>query len=374
MLRSIVWAGLSVCCFMGNAVAQPALPADIEYQIKERIAEGHHQGVMIAYLDQSGVQYHGFGQVSLKESTAPDENSIFEIASLTKGFTALLIADLGVDVEESLDAYIPELTRVSEKTGQPVTIESLLTHTAGLPRDASNVRRNDSNRYFDYTVADLKTFLTSPPSQFGAPEYRYSNVGFAVLEHAIEERTGSTYEELLDERVFQKLGLTSTYTHYPENTDATIVTGFNMGKTTEAIDTGQFPAMGGLQTTAKDMMIYLGAQIGLVSTRLAPAIERTHDVIYRSDERTLTSGWRVLDRPETDQTIYHFSGGSNGFVSFAAFDKDNQKAVVVLVSGRGWFSDLGFKLLDPTYPLRDPGPAKKASIWERLASWFSGAF
>jgi len=79
-----------------------------------------------------------------------------------------------------------------------------------------------------------------------------------------------------------------------------------------------------------------------------------------------------MSRPETGQTIYHFSGGTNGFRSFVAFDKDNQKAVVVLVSGSGWFSDLGFKLLDPTYPLNDPDPVEPPSLWGRFRQWLAG--
>lgn len=371
MFRSTL-IGILFAFFYGeDALAQNTLPHDIELQINERILEGHHQGLIIGYLDQSGTKYYGFGKVSPTSGAVPTENSVFEIGSLTKGFTALLIADLGLDINENLDVYVPELKGISEQIGKPITMESLLTHTAGLRRDPTNVTRNDANRYSDYSVADLEEFLRGYTDGEFKPQYSYSNVGFAVLEHAIEKKTGATYEALLADHVFQELGMTNTYINVPISAQERMVTGFNRGRTPDAIDTGLFPAMGGVLSTARDMLAYLNVHIGLEPSRLNSAAIQTHQQIYQDEKYTLSSGWRIMKRPETEQTIYHFSGGTNGFRSFVAFDRDNQKAVVVLVSGSGWFSDLGFKLLDPTYPLNDPDPVDPPSFWERFLEWLA---
>jgi hypothetical protein len=99
----------------------------------------------------------------------------------------------------------------------------------------------------------------------------------------------------------------------------------------------------------------------LVPNPLSAAIEKTLVELFSDDETTLSLGWRIYRNEESGKTIYHFTGGSTGFVSFAAFDPTNQKAVVVLVNGTRWFSDLGFKVLDSTYPLKDPGPRAEES-------------
>lgn len=347
------------------APVEQELPGDIRGQTQKRIDDGHHLGTVIGVIDKSGTRYYGFGRKSLASDAVPDEDSIFEIASITKCFTAVLIAELELDgkvsVAEPIDHYLPVFKRILKDSDRTITLESLMTHTSGLPRNPPNTDPNDDDRYKNYSVNDLQAFLGNYSIDSSPSGYHYSNAGLIVLEHAIETKLGATYEKLMDNRVLRVLGMNDTYFTVPLEKADKLVTGFRDGAATDALDVGQFPAMGGLRTTAKDMLTFLGAQVGLIPTSLSPAIAATHDERYVDDDRAISLGWRILRREESGKTIYHFSGGSNGFVSFAAFDLENQKAVIVLVNGRGWFSDLGFRLLDPTYPLNDPGPPVKPS-------------
>jgi CubicO group peptidase (beta-lactamase class C family) len=310
-------------------------------------------------IDRSGRHFYGFGRTSLTDDTLPDERSIFEIASVTKGFTAILVADLEidgwVDTTAPIGRYVPTLKRTDD-AAQHITLERLLTHTAGLPRNPSNTDNDDNNRYKNYSTEDLEAFLRSWTVTSDAPGYSYSNAGLMIVEQAIENEMGQTYEELMRERVLDKLGMSDTFFTVPDEKRDRLVTGFRGGVSTPELDVGQYPAMGGLRSTADDMLTYLGAHIGLVSSSLHPAIDKALDERFSDGEITLSLGWRISRDEGSGKTIYHFTGGSAGFVSFAAFDRVNQRAVVVLVNGTRWFSDLGFKVLDDTYPLRDPEP------------------
>ncbi len=336
------------------------LPADIRVQAQERIDEGFHLGTVIGVIDRSGRRFYGFGQTSMTDGTLPDKHSIFEIASITKGFTAILVADLEIDGLVSTTApigrYVPTLRRADTDAAQYITLERLLTHTAGLPRNPTNTDDNDDDRYKNYSTEDLETFLSNWTIYPATPSYSYSNAGLMVVEHAIESEIGRTYEELMEERVLDKLRMHDTFFTVPKKKRDRLVTGFRNGVSTTEMDVGQYPAMGGLRSTADDMLTYLGAHIGLVPNPLNSAIDKALVERFSDGEITLTLGWRISRNEESGKTIYHFTGGSTGFVSFAAFDPVNQKAVVVLVNGTRWFSDLGFKVLDPTYPLKDPGP------------------
>jgi D-alanyl-D-alanine-carboxypeptidase/D-alanyl-D-alanine-endopeptidase len=336
------------------------LPADIRVQAQERIDEGFHLGTVIGVIDRSGRRFYGFGQTSMTDGTLPDKHSIFEIASITKGFTAILVADLEIDGRVSTTApigrYVPTLRRADTDAAQYVTLERLLTHTAGLPRNPTNTDDNDDDRYKNYSTEDLEAFLSSWTINPVAPSYSYSNAGLIVAEYAIETEIGRTYEDLMEERVLDKLGMYDTFFSVPNEKRDRLVTGFRNGVSTTEMDVGQYPAMGGLRSTADDMLTYLGAHIGLVPSPLSSAIDKTLEERFSNEEITLSLGWRISRNEESGKTIYHFTGGSTGFVSFAAFDRVNQKAVVVLVNGTRWFSDLGFKVLDPTYPLNDPEP------------------
>ena len=117
------------------------------------------------------------------------------------------------------------------------------------------------------------------------------------------------------------------------------------------MDTGEFQAMGGLRSTAKDMLKFLGAQLGMQPTTLSAAIKETHKIRFKDDNHVMGLGWEILERKESGKTIYYHKGGTPGFSSFAGFNIEDQIGVVVLINGRRYFSDLGFKLLDPTYPL-----------------------
>ena len=357
--RELVFLGTLLLAQRSSAAAtQEQLPSDVCQQIQERINEGYHLGTVIGVIDETGSRYYSFGKMSLATDVEPDENSIFEIGSITKCFTALLVADLELDgklsVSDPIDKYVPVFRDAMKGSDQTITLESLMTHTSGLPRNPLNTDPNDDDRYRNYSVGDLQSFLENYSVGSSEAGYSYSNAGILILEHAIETKLGKSYEELMTSRVLVELGMNDSFFDVPEERADDIVIGFRDGVETDAVDVGMFPAMGGLRSTAKDMLTFLGAQIGLIPTSLSDAILATHDERYADEDMVLSLGWRISHREESGRTIYNFTGGTTGFVSFAAFDLENQKGVVVLVNGRRWFSDLGFRILDSTYPLNDP--------------------
>jgi len=363
-IRKLIFLGTILFCQESYAaITQQKLPSDVSQQALERIDEGYHLGTVIGVIDETGTRYYSFGRMSLARDAVPDENSVYEIGSITKCFTAVLVTDLELDgklsVTDPIDDYLPVFKDVMMDSDRTITLESLMTHTSGLPRNPLNTDPNDDDRYKNYSVEDLQDFLANYAVSSSQTGYSYSNAGILVLEHAIETKLGKSYEELMTSRVLGELGMNDSFFAVPEGKTDDMAIGFRDGVQTDAVDVGQFPAMGGLRTTAKDMLTYLGAQVGLIPTPLSDAIAATHDIRYADENVVLSLGWRILHREESGKTIYHFSGGTNGIVSFAAFDLENQKGVVILVNGRRWFSDLGFRLLDPTYPLNDPDPPPK---------------
>ncbi len=350
---------LMIVTILSNLPAGNAneLPEDVNHQAQVRIDTGYHLGTVIGIIDNNGSRFYGFGQMSLTDHKKPNKNSIFEIGSLTKPFTTLLLAALEtegkMDFNEPVKNYVPALRNAIGNNGKSSTLKNLVTHTAGLPRNPDNTRRDDSNRFADYTVQDLNEFLSTYSFEGGTPEYSYSNLGFLILEHAIENELKSSYETLLQEKILDRLNLNDTHFDVPNSKRQRLVAGFRAGEITDEVNLGEFPAMGGLKSTAEDMLRFLGAQIGLVPSNLHKPIKLIQSEVYSDDEISMSLGWEILKREESGKTIYKFSGGTNGFVSFMAFDAEAQIGVVVLVNGTRYFSDLALKILDPTYPLRD---------------------
>lgn len=331
------------------------LPADIEKETQNRIDLGYHLGTVIGIIDKDGARYYGFGQMSLTDSLQPDGNSIFEIASITKTFTTALVADLelsgDIEINASIEQYMPVFKRASSKSKRTITLEDLINHTSGLPRNPSNTTTDDSNRYQDYSLEDLNEFLSNFTIEDSTKTYLYSNLAYLVLENAIESKMGTNYESLMQQRILDGLDMNDTHFVVPNEMRDRLVVPFRAGKHVEELDMGDFPAGGGLKTTAKDMLRFLEAQLGLYPTTLDKAFALTQVERFSTNEETLGMAWGILERKESGKTIHYHKGGSNGFRSFAGFNIEGQIGVVVLTNGHRWYSDLGFKILDPTYPL-----------------------
>lgn len=334
---------------------QQKLPADIEKETQKRIELGYHLGTVIGIIDKDGTRYYGFGQKSLSDDSTPDENSIFEIGSVTKTFTSTLLSDLNqkgeIRIQDSIQTYLPIFSNVLAKNNKIITLENLSTHTSGLPRDPFNMDVNDDYRYRDYSIEKLNDFLSNYMLDSIPNSFNYSNLGVLVIEHAIESKMNKTYESLIIERVINVLGMSDTEFKVSKDKRQRLVTGYKNGQQTDELDIGEFQAMGGLRSTAKDMLKFLGAHLGMYPTSLNDALKKTHNIYFEDDNTAMGLGWEILKRKESGKTIHYHKGGTPGFVSFAGFNIEDQIGVVVLVNGRQYFSDLGFKLLDPTYPL-----------------------
>ena len=338
-----------------NDNVEKKLPTDIEKETQKRIELEYHLGTVIGIIDKDGTRYYSFGQKSLADDSKPDENSIFEIGSVTKTFTSSLLSDLNqkgeISIQDSIQTYLPIFKNVVAKNNKIITLENLSTHTSGLPRDPFNMDVNDDYRYRDYSIEKLNDFLSNYTLDSMPNTYSYSNLGVVIVELAIESKMNKTYESLIKERVTDVLDMSDTEFKVSKDKRPRLVKGYRYGKEIDALDTGEFQAMGGLRSTAKDMLKFLGAQLGMQPTSLSDAIKETHTIRFKDGNNIMGLGWEILERKESGKTIYYHKGGTTGFSSFAGFNIEDQIGVVVLINGRRYFSDLGFKILDPTYPL-----------------------
>ena len=346
---------LSVLLFSCSNKNQQKLPSDIEKETQNRITLGYHLGTVIGVIDKNGTHYYGFGKKSLSDNSTPDKNSIFEIGSVTKTFTSTLLSDLNlkgeIRIQDSIQTYLPVFKNILAKSNKNITLENLSTHTSGLPREPFNMDADSDHRYRDYSIEKLNTFLSGYKLDSIPGSYSYSNLGVLIVEQAIESKMNKTYESLITERITNVLQMTDTQFKVSKNKRSRLVTGYRNGKEADELDLGEFQAMGGLRSTAEDMLKYLGAQIGLNPTSLNGAIKETQNVHFEDDDIVMGLGWEILKRKESGKIIHYHKGGTNGFISFAGFNIEDQIGVVILINGKRYFSDLGFKLLDSTYPL-----------------------
>ena len=149
----------------------------------------------------------GRGRLDQSDPRVPDIDTVFEIGSITKVFTALLLADMvlrGVVAwDEPVARLLPASVHVPRFGERQITLLDLATHTSGLPRMPSNFHPADpGDPYADYTVGQLYDFLDDTMlSRTPGTAYEYSNLGYGLLGHALARRSGSGFEELVRARI-----------------------------------------------------------------------------------------------------------------------------------------------------------------------------
>ena len=173
-------------------------------------------GIVAGVIDEDGRRIVAHGSLAHEDSRPLDGDTVFEIGSITKVFTTLLLADMVARGEAALDEPVARLlpagVAVPDRNGQQIRLIDLATHTAGLPRSPTDMPDADwSNPFADYTVERLYAFLAGVRlgRDIGAG-FAYSNLGLGLLGHALALRAGADYEALLRRRITGPLGMSDT--------------------------------------------------------------------------------------------------------------------------------------------------------------------
>lgn len=326
------------------------LPANVLQAARSRIAAGEYPVLVIAVVDgkQSGI--YGFGK--LADGKAPDGDTVFEIGSVTKTFTGLLLAnaiETGIEKpDEPIAQVLPQLT-IPSRNGKFITLGNLATQYSGLPRLPDNMKPSDvSNPYADYDAGKLKAFLTgyALPRDPGS-RYEYSNLGFGLLGYALAAHAHESYGELVSNLILQPLDMSMSGTELSPSMRAHLAAGHDgTGKVTENWDWTALAGAGAIKSTGADMLRYLEANMGILKTSLYPAMQLAQEP--RADvSGNEKIGFAWMTQTSKDGSVIWHNGMTGGYASFIGFTADGSRGVVVLTNIEQTVDDVGFATLLP---------------------------
>jgi len=331
-------------------------------------------GMAVGIIDPNGRRVVTYGARAKDDPRMLDGDTIFEIGSVTKVFTSLLLADMVSRQEVGLDdpaaKYLPETVQMPERSGKSITLHDLATHTSGLPRLPGNLKLTDPrNPYAGYSVDDLYQFLSgyTLPRDPGS-EVEYSNLGAGLLGHLLGRRAGTDYESLIRRRVTEPLRMPDTGITLSSSTKQRMATGHNSALA--PVGNWDLPSLAGagaLRSSANDMLTFLAAFLGYTESPLAPAMKAMLDVCRPLGKAKMGLGWFLL--PADGREIAMHDGGTGGFCSFLGCDPNERIGVVVLSNA---FTpcgvvDIGMHLLNPKAPLANPEPPRPAAEHTEIA-------
>jgi len=360
---------------------QPTFPSDAE--LKALLAERMRRngvGEVVGMIDASGRRVVAHGRAGGAEYRALDGDTIFQIGSVTKGLTTLLLADMVQRGEVSLDQpisdFLPPEVRL-HIVGRPITLRDLATHRSGLPPMPDNFDLSaEPDPYEAYTVEQLYEFLSSyVPEYAPGAQARYSNLGVSLLGRLLAHRAGTDYETLLSERVLEPLGMKSSAITPTAEQQARVAQGHDRYlRPVRTWEMRVMPASGSLRSSANDMLTLIAAYLGRVDAPLREAM-----AIQLGERIPTERGWQALGWGIRADGIVTHSGGKQGYRSAVAFDPANGRGVVVLANARTYDEpmDLALHLLAgdpldpaPAAPPRVPIVEVDPALLDRYAGWY----
>jgi CubicO group peptidase (beta-lactamase class C family) len=391
MLRArfvLVWLALSVCVAAQDREARlrEAYARLDQFAAREMLALST-PGISLALTDRNGLLHtatYGYSDVKLKKPVTPD--TLFEIGSISKSFTAVTLLQLmeqgKFDPQQPIKKYLPWFSIHSYYP--PITGHAILTHTAGLPRDRDDI---PSALYQAAAVRDRTAAYE------GGKHFAYSNIGYQILGYTVEEITGHPNAEEMKHRIFEPLGMTQSEPRFTHDTYAKLATGYAPlyddrpyrpgAPLIEATWLEYAAGDGAIVSTAADAATYLrmllnhgmgpngrilsDASFALLTQR---AVKRDDDTYY---------GYGINNRTVDGHNYIGHSGGMAGYSSRIEGDLDLGIGVTVLCNsslGAGHVVKYAMQLLRAVYENRDlpPLPEGDSPLVVKNAADYAGTY
>ncbi|WP_158628885.1 serine hydrolase domain-containing protein [Dyella choica] len=355
-MRKITWisCALMLACTttQSSTMASPvlsdnpvrsALDRAVDQAARDLFRNSCHVGLSVVVREGSSSYFYNYGSISRSKPQLPTRQNIYELASVTKTFTATLaaqaVAEGRMEPDRDFQTYLPGRYTNLSWQGKPMTLRTLLTHRSGMPRDIPDTDALFAeNNYATRPIHMLALFqgfgrdrflsalhevkLRSEPGTNEA----YSNAGFLVVGLGLEQIYGKPFETLVRERITQPQGMTSTGFTIAAADRTRLVSGYDRDRRSVPYRPQSAGAAWGLYATPQDMAKYLRLQLDSRD----PAISVSHDPLVGSADNGEAMAWNLgLDN---DQRMLWHGGGSFGMSSQVVLYPGQHQGMVLLAN------------------------------------------
>jgi CubicO group peptidase (beta-lactamase class C family) len=294
------------------------------------------RGVVEVRLGDEVLLSRGFGQADVTRNAPNELDTRFRIASLTKQFTALAVLVLReqgkLEVSDLVCTHLPSCPA----TWRAITIEHLLTHTAGL-YNFTDIGTAEADRYLaEYGPTPtpdqlIQTFVHRPLEFPPGSRWEYNNSGYVLLGALVERLSGHTYAQFLEDEIFDPLAMSDTAYQPDEQADANDAVGYRDWTTpVDPLSDAVAFASGGIRSTAADL-----ARWNRFLLAGAPAIVEPDTLAQFLRPRVAAEpgaryGYGIETRGTGDATSHFHTGGTDGFSTYSEIRPATELSIVVL--------------------------------------------
>jgi CubicO group peptidase (beta-lactamase class C family) len=379
VLHSLAACTLLISLAAARTASAAELPSDTASYIQRSIADGRYVGMIVGYIDGEDTVIRGFGVVSKETGKTPDKNTVYEIGSVTKTFTATILAEEvlanRMTLTDPVQKYLPASVTLAQVGERPITLEDLATHRSGLPRMPAGFAPADAaDPYADFGVEKLwQAVDDAEPARAPDIAAEYSNFGFAILGQVLARETDMSYRDIVDSRIFTPLGMSRSDTVLTDALKQNAAQGYGPdGKPTPHWTLTGFAGAGAINSSIADMLAYVRANMQAAKSNRSAAANANEaaDQNEAAAATLLRRAMALAQKPRADMAAaggvriglawlttptgngHWHNGGTGGFMSFAGFTDDGRRGVVILSNQGGRSVDpIGLHLLEPAAPL-----------------------
>lgn len=312
--------------------------AGLDAVARRHLAADFSVGFVLGALRDGKTWVRGYGTLGPDADEAPSASTVYEIGSITKVFTGILLAEAvrrgEVKLEDPVEVHLPKGASLPAREGRKIRLVDLATHHSGLPRMPLNwrpVRRK--NPYVDYGKKDLfsglaDTKLASVPGT----TYAYSNYAFGLLGQILVDRAGlADFDALLAARITGPLGMKETGCRLGEALKKRRAAPCNARRrVTHAWDFDALAGCGAIRSTVPDLLRFARANLAPADDPLGASLRAAQKVRARDAGRGVTTGlgWHFASG---GARLWH-NGGTGGYRSMLILEPEKKCAVVVLAN------------------------------------------
>ena len=329
-----------ILCSLDSIVDEPA----------KRFIQSPQNCALSIGISQNGVtHFYNYGEVSRGSNQLPNENTLYEIGSVSSTFCGLLLAqavsEKKISLEDDICRYLPGKYPNLQFDNKPILIKHLANHSSGLPGVPENLKVQanfDSlNPYKNYTTMQVLSYLKTV-SLIEAPGSvtDYSSLGMALLGFILSEIYHQSFDSLIQEKICTPVHMNSTRTQVSKEQEDRFAPGYDHdGQSTPHWELNAFAPAGGLRSTTSDLLTYLDYNLAEQSeaTRLA------HRISF-SSKQSLGLGWFIKKTTQGKTLVWH-NGGTYGFSCFCGFIKESKCSLVILSNSPGSLDFIGLRVL-----------------------------
>ncbi len=308
--------------------------AKVNSIVKEIYEENPDLGISVGLIYNDEKHFFNYGSINREKERQVDNQSVFEIGSVSKLLTSYLIAQQvekgNIQLNDYIDDYLSGYFRMNPAIQRQIKISDLASHQSGLPDfDLSRLLNVNPHNPFDEVteqMVDSILFTTTDLSKLGS--YEYSNVSYVLLGYILESVCDDKYEQILKKYILDPLRMDGTLTSEVIQTD-NITTGYSSLNEPQVMFNwnGTFAPAGLVKSTSLDMVKFLEELLASTNNDLMDELETPY---FKNTHVELGLGLNILR--EEGNVIYAKSGDSLGQSCVLGYNPDKNWGVIILTN------------------------------------------